>query len=62
MKGIIKYAGYVLHGKTVEIVGEEDFDASAGKLPPIPCYRIRLDNEACVLLPKDRVRALEVVG
>ena len=56
MKGKINYPGLFLHGKTVELDGEDM--GGHPSLPQIECYRVPVSDGDIILIPKDRVRVL----
>lgn len=61
MKGKVNYSGHALHGKTVEISGEEWIELRSSK-PERPRwklgYLIPMPEGHSILLPKDNVRIL----
>lgn len=56
MIGKVNYPGLALHGKMVEIDGEDL--AGHPSMPLIPSYRIQMPEGHVILLPKDKVRVL----
>lgn len=56
MRGKVNYSGHALHGKMVDLDGEEW--GGNPSLPAIACYRILMPQGHAILLPKDKIRVL----